>query len=171
MDFETLFDDVFPPLFRYCHRLTGDADQAEDIAQEAFVRLLDREVEGTDGGLRVWLFKVATHLIRDRYRVSENRRRLLTANPVEPSSSPDPDRALERNEDIRRVRAALDRLEERDRLMLLMREEGFSYKEIAEVVEVKASSVGTLLARSQGRLATLLHTSDRPDQATELETE
>ena len=73
-------DSVFPPLFRYCHRLTGDPDVAEDVAQEAFVRLLDRGVAGERPALRVWLFKVSTHLIRDRWRVSENRRRLLQIN-------------------------------------------------------------------------------------------
>jgi DNA-directed RNA polymerase specialized sigma24 family protein len=43
------------------------------VAQEAFVRLLDRKVEGERPALRVWLFTVATHLIRDRWRVVANR--------------------------------------------------------------------------------------------------
>jgi len=80
-DFDAVFDEVYPALFRYCHRLTGDADTAEDVVQEAFVRLLTRDVEGPVAGVRAWLFQVATHLVRDRYRVSENRRRLLTTYP------------------------------------------------------------------------------------------
>ena len=151
MDFDAIFEDVFPPLFRYCHRLTGDADAAEDVTQEAFVRLLTRDVEGPPAGLRVWLFRVATHLIRDRYRVSENRRRLLEKHPVLPSGTPDPGVEMERSETTASVRAALATLQERDREMLLMREEGFSYREIAEAVGVKAASVGTLLARAQKR--------------------
>ena len=153
VDFDKIFDEVFPPLYRYCHRLTGDADQAEDAAQEAFVRLLTRDVQGTETGLRVWLFRVATHLIRDRYRVSENRRRLLEKNPVLPGDAPDPERELEKGRKRARVHEVLARLPARDREMLLMREEGFSYREIAEAVEVKATSVGTLLARAQRRFA------------------
>lgn len=153
MDFDAIFEDVFPPLFRYCHRLMGDADAAEDVTQEAFLRLLTHDVQGPPAGLRVWLFRVATHLIRDRYRVSENRRRLLEKNPVTPSATEDPQREVERTEEKRAVRRALATLQERDREMLLMREEGFSYREIAEAVGVKAASVGTLLARAQRRLA------------------
>jgi RNA polymerase sigma-70 factor (ECF subfamily) len=153
LDFEALYADVFPSLFRYCTRLTGDADAAEDVAQEAFVRLLTREVEGHPTAVRVWLFRVATHLIRDRYRVSENRKRLLETYPVTPSGIPDPDATVELEEEVGGVRSALDALPERDRTMLLMREEGFSYREIGEAVDVLPSSVGTLLARAQRRFA------------------
>ncbi len=151
VEFDALYDEVFPPLFRYCHRLTGDADVAEDVAQEAFVRLLDRGVSGERPALRVWLFKVATHLIRDRWRVGENRRRLLQINPVAPGSAPDPERDLEQGEDVANVRSVLARLDARDRELLLMREEGFSYRDMAEAVGVQATSVGTLLARAQKR--------------------
>jgi RNA polymerase sigma-70 factor (ECF subfamily) len=151
VDFEALYQEVFPSLFRYCIRLTGDADAAEDVAQEAFVRLLTRNVEGHPAAIRVWLFRVATHLVRDRYRVSENRRRLLETYPVAPSGMPDPEEQVEMEEAVGGVRAALDELSERDRTMLLMREEGFSYREIGEVVDVLPSSVGTLLARAQKR--------------------
>ena len=153
LDFDTLFGDVFPALYRYCHRLTGDGDVAEDMAQEAFVRFVRDRVEGPPGAVRVWLFKVATHLIRDRYRTAENRRRLLEEHPVRPSSAPDPSGEAERGEIVRAVRRSLAMLNERDRLMLMMREEGFSYREISEVVEVKEASVGTLLSRAQRRFA------------------
>ena len=155
-DFDSIYDGVFPQLFRYCHRLTGDADQAEDVAQEAFFRLLTRNVDGPPAALRVWLFKVATHIVRDQYRVSENRRRLLEKHPPTPDGPADPEREMSRLEDAALVRAALQTLSERDRQMLLMREEGFSYKEIADTVEVRVTSVGTLLARAQQRLAAAL---------------
>jgi RNA polymerase sigma factor (sigma-70 family) len=151
VDFEAVFDGVYPALFRYCHRLLGDADAADDVAQEAFVRYLDREIAGDPRGTRVWLFKVATHLIRDRARATENRRRLLTQNPVLPSSGPLPDVETERQETIQAVREALHVLEPRDRQMLLMRQEGFSYRELADTVGVAHTSVGTLLARAQRR--------------------
>lgn len=153
MDFDALYDEVFPTLYRYCHRLTGDADVAEDVAQEAFVRMLERGVAGEPPALRVWLFKVATHVMRDRWRVSSNRRRLLEIHPVTPGAAPDPEIDLERREDVAEVRRALETLDARDRELLLMREEGFSYKEIAEAVGVSATSVGTLLVRAQKRFA------------------
>ena len=47
MNFESTFGEQYPGLFRYCHSLTGDPDLADDLAQEAFVRLYDRR--GGDG--------------------------------------------------------------------------------------------------------------------------
>lgn len=147
---------MFPALFRYCHRLTGDADAAEDVAQEAFVRLLTRDVEGPAAGVRAWLFQVATHLVRDRYRVSENRIRLLETYPGSQATQPDAQERLERDERVGAVKAAMESLPERDRVMLLMREEGFNYREIGEAVSVQPTSVGTLLARAQQRFADAL---------------
>jgi RNA polymerase sigma-70 factor (ECF subfamily) len=133
--------------------MTGEPDLAQDVAQEAFVRLVRDEIRGPVPALKAWLFRVASNLVRDRYRVSENRRRLLEAHPVAPEPPPDAHRSLERAETVARVRAVLDGLPERDRVLLLMREEGFSYGEMAREVDVKASSVGTLLARAQRRFA------------------
>ncbi len=134
-DFDTLYRRVQPSLFRYLNRLTADPDAAEDAVQEAFVRLLSRPDLGEDAA-RLWLFTVGTNLVRDRGRMMARRRRLLSALPVSPSSGPLPDEALERAERVRGVREALERLPERDRQMLLMREEGFRYAEIAAAVEV-----------------------------------
>jgi len=156
VDFDATFDAQYPSLVRYCHRLTGDADAAEDTAQEALVRLFEHGVEGPEPAVRAWLFKTATHLIRDRYRVDENRRRLLEENPVLPAAPDGPERALARAQDRSVARAALDRIPDRDREILLMRYEGFSYREIAEAVAVAHTSVGTLLARAERRFVDAL---------------
>ena len=165
MDFETTFDELHPGLFRYCHRLTGDPDLADDVAQEAFVRLYDHEVEGDERSVRAWLFRTATHLVRDRYRVDENRRRLLEANPVRPAELDAPDRRVQREEDVTRVRGALEGLKERDREMLLARYEGFSYREIAEAFDVAPGSVGTLLARAETRFVSAYGPVEENDDA------
>jgi len=132
--------------------MLGDPDQADDLAQEAFFRLLDRGAEGTEAGLRSWLFRVATNLARDRARTRETRRRILSGFPP-PDALPGPDRDLEREDEIRRVRQALGTLSHRDREMLLLRQEGLSYKEIADLSGVSHRSVGTILARAFKRFA------------------
>jgi RNA polymerase sigma factor (sigma-70 family) len=161
MDFDSIFDQHYPPLVRYCHRLTGDGDVAEDIAQESLVRMFDRSVTGTEAGMKAWLFKTATHLVRDRYRVETNRDRLLTQHPVRPTAPESPVIRLERSEARAHARAALDALAPRDREILLMRYAGFSYKEIAEAIDVAATSVGTLLARAERRFADVVSEAGR----------
>jgi RNA polymerase sigma-70 factor (ECF subfamily) len=91
------------------------------------------------------------NLVRDRARKTDRRQRLLTGAPqlVKPGALPDED--LERSERIAAVRSVLETLPERDRQLLLMREEGFKYDEIAQVVGVAPASVGTLIARALRR--------------------
>jgi RNA polymerase sigma-70 factor (ECF subfamily) len=148
-DYDALFRDVYPSLFRYLHRLTGDNDAAEDIAQESFVRLLGRTMPENEA--RLWLFTVATNLFRDGARTSRRRERLLSATPWKPAQLPAPDESLERDRKVASVRKALEQIPARDRQMLLMREEGFRYDEIAQVAAVAPGSVGTLLARATRR--------------------
>lgn len=155
MDFEAAFARHHASLFRYLHRLTGDADVAADIAQESFVRLLEHDVP--EAGARNWLFTVATNLVRDRARTQSRRRRLLAregpAPAVAPAVAPRPDDEVERDERIDSVRRVLDGLSDRDRRMLMLREEGFRYAEIAELVGVAPASVGKLLTRALTRFA------------------
>lgn len=165
METRALFESQFPALYRYCVRLTGEPDVAEDAAQEAFVRLVRDGVTGPPPALKAWLFRVAANVIRDRHRVSENRRRLLEVNPVVPQGELEPDEALERTERVARVRAILDAMPERDRTLLLMREEGFDYAHIARQIDVSPTSVGTLLARAQRRFTQALEQAAWPRHA------
>ena len=151
LDFEAIFAKLYPSLFRYLNRLTGDPDVAADIAQEAFVRLLQRPLPEADA--RRWLFTVGTNLVRDWARAGERQRRLLKDSYRGPTPPVMPDESAERSQRIAAVRAALAQIAPRDREILLMREEGFRYAEIADVVGVAPGSVGTLLARALRRFA------------------
>ncbi|WP_419856574.1 sigma-70 family RNA polymerase sigma factor [Candidatus Palauibacter irciniicola] len=158
VDFEAAYKSHWTPLFRYVDRMVGDADLAADVVQEAFVRLLDQALP--DEEVRRWLFTVATNLVRDDARMSARRRRLLSQRYEQTDLAHDPvespDQPVLRAERVAAVRAALAEMPERDRQLLLMREEGFRYAEIAEVIEVAPGSVGTLLARALRRFTEAL---------------
>ncbi len=162
LDIEKLFADNYEGLFRYLVRLTGDSDLAADVAQESFVRLVEKNPG--DKGIRAWLYRVATNLVRDNARVSRRRMELLQEKSHRvPHGDPPPDAdlSLETEERRKRVRAALDTLSERDRTVLLMREEGFSHEEIANAVGTTTKSVGRMIARALKKLsAELMLTPD-----------
>jgi RNA polymerase sigma-70 factor, ECF subfamily len=107
VDFDSVFATLYPSLYRYLHRLTGDEDAAEDIAQEAFVRLLRQSLPEAE--IRPWLFTVAMNLVRDRARKRERRKRLLTTAPPLVTRPELQDEEMERTERIRGVRDVLDR--------------------------------------------------------------
>ena len=150
---EALFERHHPPLRRYLARLTGDPDLADDAAQEAFVRLLQPRVRRRlpEDGVRPWLFRVATNLVRDAARRGETRRRLgqfgrAALSFGDPPATPD--RAAETESARRLVDRALGALSTKERTALLMREEGFKHREIAAALGTTTGSVGTLLARA-----------------------
>lgn len=151
-ELERLFKLYHTPLVRYLTRRLGDRDWAEEVAQETFLRALRQDALTSE---RSWLFAVATNLVRDEARKDERRRRhlqLLAAEERERVVEPEGD-ALERAQERAMARQAVDALAERDRLALLMREEGLDYNEIAEALGLSVGSIGTTLARARRRLA------------------
>lgn len=148
--FVELFDAHFQPLYRYLERLSGEPDLAADLAQESFLRLYRRG--SSPDAPAAWLITVATNLFRnDRSKRSRHLRLLTTERSEEVLSDPPPSpiRVADSDQSRERVRAAIDRLPERDRSMLLLRAEGYSYRDIAAALELHEASVGTLLARAK----------------------
>lgn len=150
-DVERLFRTYNEQLVRYLTRRLGDRDWAEEVAQETFIRALRQETIVNE---RAWLFAVATNLVHDEARKDARRRRHLSLlAEQEKDSYVEPEQTtLERAQETAMARKAIDALAERDRLALLMREEGLDYSEIAEALELSPGSVGTTLSRARRRL-------------------
>ena len=148
-DAERLFTTHAPALYRYLVRLTGDTDLAADCVQDTFVRVLDRRTSSDIE--RAWLFRVATNAAFEASRTSSRRARILRGGgeraPIgdAPPSPLEHVEAVERHE---RALRALATLNDKERSAVLMREEGFSHREIAEAVGTTTGSVGTLIARA-----------------------
>ncbi|HET6796523.1 MAG TPA: sigma-70 family RNA polymerase sigma factor [Gemmatimonadales bacterium] len=144
-----LFPTQFPRLFRFLDRLSGDPDLAADLAQEAFVRL-NRRGEMPDSP-ELWLVTVALNLFRNERSTRARRTRLLTEARAESVLADPAPLASQRQgfDSPARVRMALDHLPDRDQRLLLLRAEGYSYREIATALDLNQSSIGTLLARAK----------------------
>lgn len=141
-------------LHRFATRMTGDPDLAEDLVQDTFVRYsrCGNAVENE----RAWLFRVVSNLAISAHRSGSRRLKILWGAAYRlPMGDPaeTPDEKYEREELRSLVREALDRLSDRDRTLLLMREEGFTHAEIADAIDSTTKSVGTLLARALNKVA------------------
>lgn len=161
--FVALFDREFPRLYRYLDRLSGEPDLAADLAQEAFVRLHQRGAMPDRPEL--WLITVALNLFRNVKSTSTRRRRLLTlarAESVLADSPPAPGQVNDLSESYHRVRATMQRLPEREQQMLLLRAEGYSYRHIANALDLNEASIGTLLARAKRAFRKVFEESDAP---------
>jgi RNA polymerase sigma-70 factor (ECF subfamily) len=149
---ERLFVTYHATLVRYLTRRLGDRDWAEEVAQETFVRALRQETIVNE---RAWVFAVAHNLVRDgARRDARNRRHLeLLAAEQRDADDTEEEQTQERAAQLRHARQALAALTERDRQALLLKEEGLDYQEIADVLGIEKSSVGTTLSRARRRLA------------------
>jgi RNA polymerase sigma-70 factor (ECF subfamily) len=161
-DVERLFRMYNTQLVRYLTRRLGDRDWAEEVAQETFLRALRQQAIEHE---RAWLFIVANNIVRDEARKLARRRRHLQLlreqereEVAEPAST-----ALERAQEAAQARRALEQLVERDRLALLMREEGLDYHEIAAALGLSVGSVGTTLSRARRRLVEVYEAEQRGD--------
>jgi RNA polymerase sigma factor (sigma-70 family) len=160
-DLRQLFNRLYPILVRFTYQWVSDVDRAEDIAQEAFVRLLKERPDKPEA----WLFTVAGNLAKNAVRGEhrQTRRLSLIAGDMTDAAAPSADRWTLQRETAALVERALASLSQRDRTLLVLHHEGVPYKTLAQVVGVKASSVAPLLARARGRfLRSLSHhpTSD-----------
>ena len=148
--FEALFHRHYQRVYHLLYRLMGNREEAEELAQEVFIRLYRRPLRRGDnvGG---WLYRVATNVGYNALRGEKRRgRREEAAMVLAPLTAPSAAAEAQRRETQAEVRAALARLKPRQGQLLLLRQMGFSYKELAAVLGVSSNSIGTLLARAEG---------------------
>jgi len=152
-EFERLFRAHFAGIYRVLFRIVGSRQEAEDLAQEVFLRCY-QVWDPSAHPVRPWLYRVAMNLAfnerRDRRRRdvrNDKAGRIETAIGDPPD--PDPSEAIAREEEREAVRRTLDTLPPRQAQILLLRHAGLSYREVAEALEVVPASVGTLLARAE----------------------
>jgi RNA polymerase sigma-70 factor (ECF subfamily) len=151
-ELEELYRTTYSTVVRFLYRRVWDADRAQDLAQEVFMRAMAHRPEKP----RAWLFAVAANLARDEARAAVRRKRHLTLlkdDPITlPSIEPAADEMVEQDERRAKVEAALSALTKRDREVLLLWDAGMSYPEIAQQTGLAVGAVGTTLARARKRL-------------------
>ena len=154
---QSLTQRLGPLAFRVAYRMLGDRAEAEDLAQEAMLRLWRIAPEWRSGEAKVstWLYRVVTNLATDRLR----RRRGVGLDEA-PEVADDSASVLERMMDEDRLaalQAALAQLPARQRQAVVLRHlEGLSNPEIAEAMEIGVEAVESLTARGKRALAVLL---------------
>lgn len=143
-----------PPVYRLARRMLGDGTEAEDVTQEAMLRLwrVAPDWEEGQGAVATWLYRVTANLCLDRLR----RRRTVSVEAV-PEAADETPGALDRLADADRaaaLQAALGRLPERQRLAVVLRHlEERDNPEIAAILETSVEAVESLLARARRTLA------------------
>jgi RNA polymerase sigma-70 factor (ECF subfamily) len=149
--YRALADHFLPRIVAYCTRLLGNPTEAEDVAQETFLRLWKQADRWKpDARLSTWLFRIAHNRCIDRLR----KRRESSPDHLDRQSIGDrPSALMLRKQIASAVELALSELPERQRAAIsLSHYEGLSNPEIAEVLDVSVEAVESLLSRGRRTL-------------------
>ncbi len=143
-------------VWRAAYRFLGDRTEAEDIAQEVFVRVLNASSRyKPTASFRTYLYCILNRLCLDHVR--KMRPVLIDKLPQTVDPAPRPDEATSQEERDAEIQAAVNALPPNQRMAIVLRYfEGLGWAEIAEAVEVTPKAVERLLARGRKTLEDLL---------------
>ncbi len=147
-DFDAVFRSEYARVARVIARVVRDPARAEDLAVDTFWKLCRTPAaQGAHAG--AWLYRSAVRIALDELRRRARRAKYEQIVAVLRRSPPTPDELFSAAEDQGRVRAVLAALAPRDAELLLLRNEGLSYDELAAALFVSPASIGTLLRRAR----------------------
>jgi RNA polymerase sigma-70 factor (ECF subfamily) len=164
--FEQLISQYEKKVFNTAYRLTGNYEDAADVAQEAFLRAYSSipEFRG-DSSFATWLFRIVHNACLDELRKRKRQRATSLDETVAgedgemdrqlavADASDGPEQALERVEVQRTVQESISALDEEYRLVVVMRDiQGYSYNEIADALGINLGTVKSRLNRARNAL-------------------
>jgi RNA polymerase sigma-70 factor, ECF subfamily len=167
---EQLFRDYAKPIYALCYRFAGCPDKAEDLRQEAFIKIfenLDR-FDPSRGSFSTWVMSVLRNLLIDDYRKRRNEHQLVPIDEESDScqrrlsdtiacSRPGPEVQVERSERTRILRCALGCLPSHLREPVVMKDiYELSYEEIGVAIGVPVGTVKSRISRGRAELIRVL---------------
>jgi RNA polymerase sigma-70 factor, ECF subfamily len=145
-DFGRVFHMHYPRIARVIARIVSDPGRAEELAADVFWKFLHNSSANENPG--GWLYRTAVRKALDELR-RQNRRQKFERLLMLPRTSPSPEQVHAARQDGDQVRIVLGVLKSRDSELLVLRSEGLSYQEIAVILGLNETSMGTLLRRAQ----------------------
>jgi RNA polymerase sigma-70 factor (ECF subfamily) len=155
--FTQLVETYQRPVFNLCYRMLGDAQEAEDAAQETFWRAYQGiKKYDQSRSFATWLLSIAAH-----YCIDQQRKRKLPLVDIDilpeedaPDPSPNPEKVISRQMENKVLHKLLDKLQPQDRAAIVLRYwYEMSEEEIASTLQLTASAVKSRLFRARRQLA------------------
>ncbi len=157
--FTNIVEAYQKPVYNLCYRMLNNAEDAEDAAQETFLRAY-RSLKQYDHSRQfsTWLLSIAAHYCIDQIR--KNRMNIISLedqpNQEIPDKLPGPESTLSKREEQNRMRLLLDKLNPVDRAAIIMYYwYDYSYDEIAQSLSLSESAIKSRLHRARKEMARL----------------
>jgi len=159
-EFKCLYDSIFPVLFRVAYRISNSKEAAEDLCQDCFFRLYEKNIVFPNPDeAKYWLIRVVKNASLNYAKRKERERKAYQrAFREEVKREESGESALVRKETSHEVEAALEKLPENLRIVLILKEYAeMNYKEIGRVLGISEGNVKVRVFRARERLAAFLN--------------
>ena len=159
LEFRRLYDSAFPVLFRVAYRVTNSTEAAEDLCQESFFRLYEKNmVFPNPEEAKYWLIRVVKNAALNYAKRKERERKAYQRAFREDFRQEESGEGLlVKKETSEEIQMALDKLPENLRMVLILKEYAeMNYKEIGRVLGISEGNVKVRVFRARERLAALL---------------
>ena len=151
-EFKFCFENYFDAIRNYIYYRSGDAELASDIAQDAFMKLWEKQKLFVKGKTKSLLYKIAGDILISHVRKMNNQRTFLEGVKFA-FSSPDDDNNIDYTELKEYYEKALGKLTENQRTVFLMnRMEGLTYKEIATCLDISVKAIEKRMSKAIAEL-------------------
>jgi RNA polymerase sigma-70 factor (ECF subfamily) len=152
--FEQVYENYFNRIYKFVFRLTGQAEDAKDITQEIFIKLNNHFSSYLNhANPKAWIYKVAANTCLNHLKRKDKYRKILDEVGRETLPVASTEEEYVKKEKVKQLRKGLEKLQLRDRIVLGLYRDGLSYSDMAQIIKVKKTSLGTILARAIEKLA------------------
>ncbi len=160
--FEILYRQHYGPINKFCSRFVDGRESALDIAQEVFIKLYERMDMGGEEveNARAWLYKVAGNLCLNSLNTKKRHSEIKGLIKIQSIENETPENILIRDEKIASVKKAVGQLKPKSRMLIMMYQDGLSYKEMSEATGITINSVGKTLWRVIEKISETVKTEE-----------
>ncbi len=159
-EFEILYRQYYGPINKFCSRFVDSRESALDITQETFIKLYERmnlDGEGVEN-TRAWLYKVAGNLCLNSMNTKMRHSNIENLIEIKSIENTNPENILIHDEKIAFVKKAIGQLKPKNRMLIMMYQDGLSYKEMSEATGITINSVGKTLWRVIAKISETIKT-------------
>ena len=160
---ESLYLRYADDVLRVSYFYLGDREKAEDVMQEVFLRVMDKQPVLREGSEKSWLLKVALNICRDQWRSSWAKRVILGSKRLD--IIPADDELEDRTEKEALMQAVHSLPADVREVFLLFYYQRYTIEEIAKILDVQAGTVSSRLSRGRKKLKILLEEGEAQNEA------
>ena len=160
---ESLYLRYADDVLRVSYFYLGDREKAEDVMQEVFLRVMDKQPVRREGSEKSWRRKVALNICRDQWRSSWAKRVILGSKRLD--IIPADDELEDRTEKEALMQAVHSLPADVREVFLLFYYQRYTIEEIAKILDVQAGTVSSRLSRGRKKLKVLLEEGEAQNEA------